>query len=631
MDNKVRVIILGPPGVGKTEQSKIIAEKFQLTHFTTANVIRDAVRTNTMLGQQFKMYTKHENEHIPDKLIVKLLREAISKDKNARKNGWVLESFPRTAEQYKLLQIYGIHADIIILVDGTNVKLEERICNRMTDPVSNIVYNLVTNPPPANEKDIIIPRLVKNRSDTKVTLSCRLEVYNLHIGALKDALPSGKVEIADGTQTIENVSIQIDHIISTFFRQKQKRFDKKTNKINKLVNVIGSAFFLNVIQTSETMSANSSMMLQASNGVASKAARTMGMVSTIGALLEFLLNPLLGRLSDCYGRRVFVLLGSIGTTMMDLFVHLNPNSLSRLIARTILSTLFNTLIVTSVRAGLSDQIGGKELGVANAKVGILAGVAIIIGPIFGTFSQKHLGNKNVFLISTIVGFVNVLNLLLRFDETLKEEDTKKNMNWAAANPTSFLKLITSGSRKMASHAMSLGFQCIAEPRFIFPYAMLTWETVYKYSPVKRGNFAAIFGVSYVVGAIIAKSRLSKIGLEAHISESNLSNLIGFLLWSFRQDTIGTVCALFCMTFGIRKRDGLEIMLLKEGGKQKWGKGETYAYISNFKSASAIISPFIMGNMYAYTTKQKGTGYHGSPMFIAAFVTLFAEICFRYGK
>jgi adenylate kinase len=630
MDNNVKIIILGPPGVGKTEQSKIIAEKFQLSHFTTANVIRDAVRTNTMLGQQFKMYTKQENEHIPDKLIVKLLTEAISKDKNARKNGWVLESFPRSAEQYKLLQIYGIHADIIILVDGTNVKLEERICNRVTDPVSNIVYNLVTNPPPANEKHII-SRLVKNRSDTKVTLSCRLEVYKLNVGALKDALPSGKLEIVDGTQTIETVSIHVDRIINTFFRQKQIRLDKKTKKINKLVNVIGSAFFLNVIQTTETMSANSTMMLQASSGDASKAARTMGMVSTIGALLEFLLNPLLGRLSDCYGRRVFVLLGSIGTTMMDLFVNLNPNSLSHLIARTILSTLFNTLIVTSVRAGLSDQIGGKELGVANAKVGILAGVAIIIGPIFGTFSQKYLGNKNVFLISTIVGFINVLNLLLRFDETLKEEDKKQNMDWAAANPASFLKLITNGSRKMASYALSLGFQCIAEPRFIFPYAMLTWETVYKYSPVKRGNFAAIFGVSYVFGAMIAKSRLSKIGLEAHISESNLSNLVGFLIWSFRQDTIGTVCALLCMTFGIRKRDGLEIMLLKEGGKQKWGKGETYAYISNFKSASAIISPVIMGNIYAYTTKRKGTGYHGSPMFIATFVTLFAEICFRYGK
>ena len=58
--------------------------------------------------------------------------------------------------------------------------------------------------------------------------------------------------------------------------------------------------------------------------------------------------------------------------------------------------MFNTLIVTSVRAGLSDQINGKELGIANAKVGILAGIAIIIGPVFGTFSQKYLGNKNVF-------------------------------------------------------------------------------------------------------------------------------------------------------------------------------------------------------------------------------------------
>ena len=91
--------------------------------------------------------------------------------------------------------------------------------------------------------------------------------------------------------------------------------------------MIASAFFLNVIQTTETMSANSTMMLQASNNVASDAARTMGLVSTVGALLEFAFNPVLGRLSDCYGRRGFVLLGSIGTALMDLYVYLKPDSL----------------------------------------------------------------------------------------------------------------------------------------------------------------------------------------------------------------------------------------------------------------------------------------------------------------
>ena len=631
MTSTLKIIVLGPPGIGKTEQCKLIAEKYKLSHLTTASVIRTAVRNETDLGKEFKAYTKH-GKSIPDKLIVKLLTERILYDeKNCQTNGWVLESFPRTSEQYKLLEVYQIYADLVVLIAGseiTDIMLEERICNRMTDPVTNIVYNLITNP--ASEQHII-SRLVKNRNDTKETLLGRLESYKARIEEVKNIVPSNILEIIDGNQTIESINSEITRLIDVYMKQKKTKMENKTKKINKLVNVIASAFFLNVIQTTETMSANSTMMLQASNNVASDAARTMGLVSTVGALLEFAFNPVLGRLSDCYGRRGFVLLGSIGTALMDLYVYLKPDSLSRLVLRTVFSTMFNTLIVTSVRAGLSDQINGKELGIANAKVGILAGIAIIIGPVFGTFSQKYLGNKNVFLISTMVGLANVLNLTLRFDETLKAEDRKREMDWSAANPASFLKLVTSGSKKMASYAYSLGFQCIAEPRFLFPYAMLTWETVYNYSPVKRGNFAAIFGFSYVLGAMIAKSRLKKIGLEAHITESNISNFIGFLIWSLRQDTIGTIAAFLCMTFGIRKRDGLEIMLLKEGAKKKWGRGETYAYISNFKSVSAVISPFIMGNIYAFTTKRNGMfNYHGSPMFVATLVTLFAELMFRYG-
>ena len=198
MTSTLKIIVLGPPGIGKTEQCKLIAEKYKLSHLTTASVIRTAVRNETDLGKEFKAYTK-QGKNIPDKLIVKLLTERILYDeKNCQTNGWVLESFPRTSEQYKLLEVYQIYADLVVLIAGseiTDIMLEERICNRMTDPVTNIVYNLITNP--ASEQHII-SRLVKNRSDTKETLLGRLESYKARIEEVKNIVPSNILEIIDG-------------------------------------------------------------------------------------------------------------------------------------------------------------------------------------------------------------------------------------------------------------------------------------------------------------------------------------------------------------------------------------------------------------------------------------------------
>ena len=68
---------------------------------------------------------------------------------------------------------------------------------------------------------------------------------------------------------------------------------------------------------------------------------------------------------------------------------------------------------------------------------------------------------------------NIGTLLAKMDETL-DEDKRKPMDWSEANPFSFTKLLISGSRLRLA-ALSLAMQCIAEPRFIFPYATLIWR------------------------------------------------------------------------------------------------------------------------------------------------------------
>ena len=106
-----------------------------------------------------------------------------------------------------------------------------------------------------------------------------------------------------------------------------KRTAEERASLEKLIKTIGSTFLLGVVQTTQCGSANSSAILAAVGGNTALAARDYATVSTIGAMLEFVTGPLFGKLSDCYGRKPFAMLGALGSLLMDYMVYLNPSSL----------------------------------------------------------------------------------------------------------------------------------------------------------------------------------------------------------------------------------------------------------------------------------------------------------------
>ena len=91
-----------------------------------------------------------------------------------------------------------------------------------------------------------------------------------------------------------------------------KRTAEERASLEKLIKTIGSTFLLGVVQTTQCGSANSSAILAAVGGNTALAARDYATVSTIGAMLEFVTGRLFGKLSDCYGRKPFALLGALG-------------------------------------------------------------------------------------------------------------------------------------------------------------------------------------------------------------------------------------------------------------------------------------------------------------------------------
>lgn len=89
---------------------------------------------------------------------------------------------------------------------------------------------------------------------------------------------------------------------------------------------------------------------------------------------------------------------------------------------------------------------------------------------------------------------------------------------------------------------------------------------------------------------------------------------------------GSVASYALFIPGIRKRDGLEVMLTDQCSARGWGKGEISAMMNNFKSMSAVMAPSLFSTSYTAATSN-GNDYPGAPMLTAAATTLLSQVLY----
>ncbi len=97
----LNVIIFGAPGAGKGTQSKLLIEKYGLTHLSTGDILRNEISENTELGQHTKSIIE-QGKLVPDDVICKIIEKKISEITET--NGFMFDGFPRTVNQAKMLE-----------------------------------------------------------------------------------------------------------------------------------------------------------------------------------------------------------------------------------------------------------------------------------------------------------------------------------------------------------------------------------------------------------------------------------------------------------------------------------------------------------------------------------------------
>ncbi|MGD0582896.1 MAG: adenylate kinase [Bacteroidales bacterium] len=124
-------LIFGPPGSGKGTQSVKLAEKFNLVHLSTGDMLRAEIAAGTELGKKMSSIMS-KGELVPDEVVIEMIATRIDKTKGSA--GFLFDGFPRTVAQTialeKMLNERGMKIDCMLVLEVDHDELVKRLILR---------------------------------------------------------------------------------------------------------------------------------------------------------------------------------------------------------------------------------------------------------------------------------------------------------------------------------------------------------------------------------------------------------------------------------------------------------------------------------------------------------------------
>lgn len=206
-----KFVIMGVQGSGKGTQAKLLAQDFDLEHFSVGDIFRWNVQHHTKLGAHVRRIMA-AGDLVGDELVETVVRERLAlHDWNF---GFVVDGFPRNDRQAAFfLESYDLDAVVLLELDDAEVVrrvLARRLCSRC-----GLDYNLIAHRPVTPDTcDVCGGRLVSREDDTAEALSARLRTYHEQTRPIIDLFERKEfVARVDASAPVEQVRADIHHLL----------------------------------------------------------------------------------------------------------------------------------------------------------------------------------------------------------------------------------------------------------------------------------------------------------------------------------------------------------------------------------------------------------------------------------
>lgn len=205
----MNILIMGGPGAGKGTMSAKIVEKFNVNHISTGDIFRSEIGKGTKLGLEAKSYMD-KGLLVPDEVVNNMVKSYLETLED-KKNGFLLDGYPRTLDQAKAFDALAgdgeLAIDKVIALEIAFEKLAERVTGRRICKNCGEIFHVKSHPSKVEGTcDACGGELFQRPDDTEEKLTVRLEEYSSQTAPVLDYYDTkGIVKKIDASQPIEKV------------------------------------------------------------------------------------------------------------------------------------------------------------------------------------------------------------------------------------------------------------------------------------------------------------------------------------------------------------------------------------------------------------------------------------------
>ncbi|UYZ63860.1 TCR/Tet family MFS transporter [Hymenobacter weizhouensis] len=376
--------------------------------------------------------------------------------------------------------------------------------------------------------------------------------------------------------------------------------------ITLLLDVIGFGIIIPVLPK---------LITHLTGGTLSDASRYGGWMMFAFASMQFFFSPVLGNLSDQYGRRPVLLTALFGFGIDYLFLAFAP-SIGWLFVGRIVAGITGASFTTA-SAYIADISTPENRAQNFGMIGAAFGMGFIIGPVLGG-KLAQFGHQAPFLAAAGLTLLNWLYGFFVLPESLPKEQ-RRPFDWKRANPIGSL-------RQLRKYPVILGLVGALVPIYIASHATQgTWSyfTMYRFGWTEDqvGNSLGAVGLlSGLVQGVLIRYSAPRLGMKRSVLLGLGLYAVGFTLFAFA--THGWMMFAFLVPYCL---GGIAVPALQgimSGQVPPSEQGELQGALTSLVSLTSIIGPPLMTNLFSFFTGPKApVHFPGAAFLTGAMLTV----------
>lgn len=328
-------------------------------------------------------------------------------------------------------------------------------------------------------------------------------------------------------------------------------------------------------------------------GNTARASEYLGLFITTFALMQFFFSPILGMLSDRYGRRPVVLLSNFGLALDYVILALAP-SLNWLFLGRLLAGLTSSSIPTAT-AYISDVTPPEKRAKAFGLMGAAFGIGFVLGPAIGGWLGMH-NPRLPFWVGAAGSLLNAMYGLFVLPESLPAEKRQPKIRWNNANPLGALRLLRSHTELLGLAAVNfLGY--IAHEVYLTVWVLYA---MYRFQWNQRmvGISLAVVGIcSIITSGVLVGPVVKRLGDRRALLTGLFFAALGFAMYGWANNT-----GLFLFAIAVNSLWSLATPTSQSLMTQRVSpseQGELQGAIASLRGMAMVIGPSMFSLTFAY--------------------------------